>query len=72
MHIKITKNLLLHTETSGLSNTLETFFPAGDYPALFTPDGKIEVMGQEKLRAIFSFSQFREKVSRGEFIVLDA
>jgi|UniRef100_UPI004047DEF8 hypothetical protein len=72
MHIKITKSLLLHTQTPGLSNSLEALFPAGEYPALFTPEGMIEVMGQQKLRAIFSFSQFREKVSRGEFIVLDA
>lgn len=71
MHIQITKGLLLMTEIPDLGNKLETLFPAGEYPALLTPEGKIEVIGQQKLRAIFSFSQFREKVSRGEFIVLD-
>jgi hypothetical protein len=72
MHIQITKGLLLMTEISDLGNQLETLFPAGKYPALLTPEGKIEVMGQQKIRATFSFSQFREKVSRGEFIILDA
>jgi hypothetical protein len=72
MHIQITKGLLLITEISELGNKLEVLFPIGEYLALFTAEGNIEVMGQEKLRAILSFSQFREKVSRGEFIVLDA
>ena len=37
-----------------------------------TPDGKIEVVNTKSIKALFSFSQFREKVSQGDFVVMEA
>ena len=48
----------------------EALFPEGDYLANLTPDGKIEVINTRKIKALFSFSQFRERVTIGEFIVM--
>ncbi len=50
----------------------ETLFPEGEYLAILTPEGKIEVINPKKMKARFSFSQFREKVSLGEFIVVES
>jgi hypothetical protein len=49
----------------------EALFPEGDYLANLTPDGKIEVINTRTIKARFSFSQFRERVSLGEFIVME-
>jgi hypothetical protein len=49
----------------------EALFPEGDYLANLTPDGKIEVINARTIKALFSFSQFRERVSLGEFIVME-
>ena len=49
----------------------EALFPEGDYLANLTPEGKIEVINTRKIKALFSFSQFRDRVSLGEFIVLE-
>jgi hypothetical protein len=72
MRIKITKNLVLPTQLLDTESVPEALFPEGDYLATLTPDGKIEVVNTRKIRALFSFSQFREKVSLGEFIVMEA
>ncbi len=72
MRIKITKNLVLPTQLLDTESVPEALFPEGDYLATLTPDGKIEVINTRKIRALFSFSQFREKVSLGEFIVMEA
>ena len=50
----------------------ETLFPEGEYLAILTPEGKIEVVNAMKMKARFSFSQFREKVSLGEFVVVES
>jgi hypothetical protein len=50
----------------------EALFPEGDYLANLTPDGKIEVINTRKMKALFSFSQFRERVTIGEFIVMES
>lgn len=72
MRIKITKNLALPAQSLDTESVPETLFPEGDYLANLTPDGKIEVVNTRKIRVLFSFSQFREKVSLGEFIVMEA
>ncbi len=72
MRIKITKNLVLPAQLLDTESVPEALFPEGDYLATLTPDGKIEVVNTRKIRALFSFSQFREKVSLGEFIVMEA
>lgn len=71
MRIKITKNLVLPAQILDTESVPEALFPEGDYLANLTPEGKIEVINTRKIKALFSFSQFREKVSQGEFIVMD-
>lgn len=72
MRIKITKSLVLKAQIQEIETLPETFFPEGEYLANLTPDGKIEVVNTKKIKALFSFSQFREKVTLGEFIVVDS
>jgi hypothetical protein len=71
MRIKITKNLIIHTQIQEKEVIPETLFPEGEYFANLTPEGKIELMNTMKIKARFSFSQFREKVSLGEFVVVE-
>lgn len=71
MRIEIIRNVTLPAHGHRDSQTLEAIFPAGEYIANFTHDGRIEVVNQEKKCAYFSFSQFREKVSCGEFVVVE-
>jgi len=71
MRIKITKNLVLPAQLLDTESIPEALFPEGDYLANLTPEGKIEVVNTRKIKALFSFSQFREKVSQGEFIVME-
>lgn len=72
MRIKITKSLVLPAHSLETENIPEALFPEGDYLANLTPDGKIEVINTRRIKALFSFSQFRERVSIGEFIVMEA
>jgi len=72
MRIKITKSLEHSAQTSIRENPSEDSFPAGEYLANLTSEGKIEVINAKKIKALFSFSQFREKISLGEFIVIEA
>ena len=72
MRIKITKSLVLKAQIQEIETLPETFFPEGEYLANLTPDGKIEVVNTKKIKALFSFSQFREKVTLGEFIVVES
>ncbi|WP_114662795.1 hypothetical protein [Polynucleobacter necessarius] len=72
MHIKITKSLVLSGQLHSLETIPETLFPEGEYLANLTPDGKIEVINTKPIKALFSFSQFREKISQGDFIVVEA
>jgi hypothetical protein len=72
VRIKITKNLMLHTQIQEAATVPEALFPEGEYLANLTPEGKIELMNTKKIKARFSFSQFREKVSLGEFIVVES
>ena len=72
MRIKITKSLVLPAQILETESIPEALFPEGDYLANLTPDGKIEVINTKRIKALFSFSQFREKVSLGEFIVMEA
>lgn len=72
MRIKITKSLVLPAQILETKSIPEALFPEGDYLANLTPEGKIEVINTRKIKALFSFSQFREKVSLGEFIVMEA
>ena len=72
MRIKITKSLVLSAQLHHSETIPETLFPEGEYLANLTPDGKIEVINTKSIRALFSFSQFREKVSQGDFIVVEA
>jgi len=71
MRIKITKSLVLPAQILETESVPEALFPEGDYLANLTPDGKIEVINTKRIKALFSFSQFREKVSLGEFIVVE-
>lgn len=71
MIIKITKSQMLLTEANESKSSLETPFPAGEYFANLTPEGKIEVLITRQIKALLSFSQFREKVSCGDFVVLE-
>jgi predicted enzyme involved in methoxymalonyl-ACP biosynthesis len=71
MRIKITKGLILSAYSTSKDNLAEILFPAGEYLANLTPEGKIEVLNSEISRALFSFSQFREKISQGEFILIE-
>jgi hypothetical protein len=72
MRIKITKNLVLHTQIQEAATVPEALFTEGEYLANLTPEGKIELMNTKKIKARFSFSQFREKVSLGEFVVVES
>ena len=72
MRIKITKSLVLPAQILETESIPEALFPEGDYLANMTPDGKIEVINTKRIKALFSFSQFRERVTMGEFIVLEA
>jgi len=72
MRIKITKSLVLNAQILETETIPEALFPEGEYLANLTPDGKIEVINTKKNKALFSFSQFREKVSQGDFIVMEA
>jgi len=71
MLIKITKSQTLLVQEHDSTNSLETPFPAGEYLANLTPEGKIEVLVSRQIKALFSFSQFREKVSCGDFVVIE-
>ena len=72
MRIKITKNLVLNAQIHETETIPQALFPEGEYVANLTPDGKIEVINTRSIRALFSFSQFREKVSQGDFIVVES
>ena len=72
MRINITKSLEHSAQASNRDNPPEDTFPAGEYLANLTPEGKIEVINAKKIKALFSFSQFREKISLGELIVIEA
>ena len=71
MRIKITKSLVLNAQIHNTETIPEALFPEGEYLANLTPDGKIEVINTRSIKALFSFSQFREKVSQGDFVVVD-
>ena len=72
MRIKITKSLVLDAQIHNTETVPEALFPEGEYLANLTPDGKIEVVNTKSIKALFSFSQFREKVSQGDFVVMEA
>ena len=72
MRIKITKSLVLPAQILETENIPEALFPEGDYLANLTPDGKIEVINTKTIKALFSFSQFRERISLGDFVVVEA
>jgi hypothetical protein len=71
MRIKITKGQVLDAQENDSQESPTTLFPAGEYLANLTPEGKIEVLVTRQIKALFSFSQFREKVSQGDFVVLE-
>ncbi|MBU3669663.1 MAG: hypothetical protein FGM17_02950 [Polynucleobacter sp.] len=71
MRIKITKSLVLNAQIHNTETIPEALFPEGEYLANLTPDGKIEVINTRSIKALFSFSQFREKVSQGDFVVVE-
>lgn len=71
MRIVITKGLILGAYSTSRNNLTEILFPAGEYLANLTPEGKIEILNSGTSKAQFSFSQFREKVSLGEFVLLE-
>ena len=71
MRIKITKSLVLNSQIHNTETIPEAFFSEGEYLANLTPDGKIEVINTKSIKALFSFSQFREKVSQGDFVVVE-
>ncbi|MBU3581499.1 hypothetical protein ICN19_05685 [Polynucleobacter sp. AP-Capit-er-40B-B4] len=72
MRIKITKSLVLPAQMLETESIPEALFPEGDYLANLTPEGKIEVINTRKIKALFSFSQFRDRISLGEFIMVEA
>lgn len=72
MRIEITKGLILSTYSTSINSLAEILFPAGEYLANLTPEGKIEILNSGTSKAQFSFSQFREKLSIGEFVLLEA
>jgi len=72
MRIAITRNLILRIQGKPATEALETIFPPGEYPAVLTPEGTIEVSKTSNIKALFSFSQFREKTSLGEIVVLES
>jgi hypothetical protein len=71
MRIEITKGLILRAYSTSKNNLAEILFPAGEYFANLTSEGKIEVLNRESIKAPLSFSQFREKISLGEFVLLE-
>ena len=71
MRIKITKSLVLNAQIHNTETIPEALLPEGEYLANLTPDGKIEVINTRSIKALFSFSQFREKVSQGDFVVVE-
>ena len=71
MRIKITKGLILSAYSTSRNSLAEILFPAGEYLANLTPEGKIEIINSGLSKAQFSFSQFREKLSLGEFVLLE-
>ncbi|AWW46613.1 hypothetical protein G6730_08905 [Polynucleobacter paneuropaeus] len=72
MRIEITKGLILSAYSTSRNSLAEILFPAGEYLANLTPEGKIEILNSGTSKAQFSFSQFREKLSIGEFVLLEA
>ena len=72
MLIKITKSLVLNAQIHNTETVPEALFPEGEYLANLTPDGKIEVVNTKTIKALFSFSQFREKISEGDFVVVES
>lgn len=72
MRIEITKGLILSAYSTSKNNLAEILFPAGEYLANLTPEGQIEILSTGASKAQFSFSQFREKLSLGEFVLLEA
>jgi hypothetical protein len=75
MRIKITKSLFMKSQeiTTPVDDAnQQLFFMEGEYPAILTPDGKIEVISTSTIKAYFSFSQFRERISLGEFVILES
>ena len=72
MRIKITKSLLLQAQIQEIETMPRALFREGEYLAILTPEGKIEVVNAMKMKARFSFSQFREKISLGEFLVVES
>jgi len=72
VRIKITKNLIIHSQIQEKELIPEALFLEGEYLANLTPEGKIKLMNTKKMKARFSFSQFREKVSLGEFVVVES
>lgn len=71
MRIEITKGLILSAYSTTRNGLVEILFPAGEYLANLTPEGKIEILNTGASKAQFSFSQFREKVSLGEFVLIE-
>ena len=71
MRIEITKSLILSAYYTGRNNLAEILFPAGEYLANLTSEGEIEVLNSGTSKAQFSFSQFREKLSLGEFVLIE-
>jgi hypothetical protein len=71
MRIKITKSQVMPAQISDSQQNPAALFPAGEYFANLTPEGKIEVLISRQMKALFSFSQFREKVSQGDFVVIE-
>ena len=72
MRIKITKSLVLNAQVHNTETIPEALFPEGEYLANLTSDGKIEVINTKTTKALFSFSQFREKISQGDFVVVES
>jgi hypothetical protein len=72
MRIEITKGLVLSAYSTTRDTLAEMLFPAGEYLATLTPEGQIEILNSSAGKAQFSFSQFREKLSLGEFVLLEA
>jgi hypothetical protein len=72
MRIEITQSLILSAYSATRNHLAEMLFPAGEYLATLTPEGQIEIRNSSACKAQFSFSQFREKLSLGEFVLLEA
>ena len=72
MRIEITKGLILGAHSAEKNNIAEILFPAGEYSANLTPEGQIEILNSGTSKAQFSFSQFREKLFLGEFVLLES